>query len=143
MEQYKWIKIVRKKYWRTKTTNAWYSRTFKRIYLYDRFFTKSKERQAKILEHEYSHHIYRNMPKVYRSIWKVLSNWKAIKYLNIFWITEYKENAYITNYAKSKIAEDWAETHEESHTCYDKRYNNYVDFKIKTVKAMMNYFINK
>lgn len=138
--EYRGLKIVRPLIDKPKT-NAAYSRTRKCIKLYKRFFTYDEKKQKKILEHEFSHHIFRGLPKSYQRTWKNISTWRSIEFLNITWICEHTENAYITNYAKTKYTEDWAETYEESILGYKKR-NNYIDFKVQTVLSMMEHFSN-
>ncbi len=148
LTEYKWIPVIRKKEKPWKPLVNWsYSKKHQRITLYDRFFIHDLVIQESILEHEYAHHIWHKMPELYRKIWVLISNWKLINLLHIMWLTEYTENAYVTNYAKTKITEDWAESIEVEFIVRNKYKGrqiwSFADFKMKTSKAMYDYFSKK
>ncbi len=150
LSEYKGVKVVRKKEKQNKPhVNGSYSKARQTITLYDRFFNLDLIIQESILEHEYSHHIWHKMPKLYQKIWALISNWRLINILNVMWITEYSKNAYVTDYAKTKITEDWAESIETLFILNNKKeykgksFRTFADFKMKTAKAMYDYFSKK
>lgn len=144
IKEYKWLSVViNKKQWKV---NASYNRFSKVIVLYPSFFKLSIVRQYSILEHEYSHHIYWRMPILYRKLWEFISNWKLIKVLNIMWITKYKKNAFVSEYAKTKSTEDFAECIEIKYLSDNdkkKTFKTYADFKMKIAYSMYTYFSNQ
>lgn len=140
-KQYKWVPVFRLKQGKTPNANASYSPIRKRIYIYDNFFTHPEENQKAILEHEYAHHIYYKMPIVYRKIWTLISNGKLIKLLNIMGIIDFKENGFVTSYAKKNEKEDFAECIEANYL--KQRFKLYTQFKFKIAVSMFNYFSNK
>lgn len=147
IKEYEGIPVIHKKQWKTPEVNASYNRFSQVITIYDIFYTRSKVIQKSILEHEYSHHIYWMMPLVYRKLWEYISKWKLTKLLRIMWITTHTKNAYVTEYAATKVTEDWAECIEYNYlfkTKYKgKRLWTFADVKIKIAYAMYTYFSNK
>lgn len=148
LKEYKWIKVERRNFkpWNPKA-NWTYSKSKNTITLYNNFFKLDKVIQESILEHEYWHYIWHKMPMLYRKIWEWISNWKLIKTLNIMWITTHTENDYVTEYAKTKVTEDWSECIEAeyllTHLHKWKRFWTFADVKVKIAKSMYDYFSNK
>lgn len=141
---YKGIEV---KLWDSKVSNAWYNHKEQIIYLYPKFFSKSKLKQEAILKHEYAHHILRNVaPKKYMWIWKQISefNPKVVKKINRVLKTNYLENIYITKYAEKNFLEDFSETIEESYlnkkTGAKTQYKWYLGFKVKIANMIYNRF---
>lgn len=138
---YKWLKIIKQSGW-WKMTARYLARN-DTIIVYDNWFKLNKARRMSILSHEYYHHIYFNMPFIYRQIWKLIDNWKVIKILNVLWLTKYKKNVYVTEYAKKNIAESFAECWKIQYLNdnYKKiKFNNYADFKMNIASSMLKYF---
>lgn len=147
IKEYKWVEVVRSsKQW---TRNGKYNKFSQIIVLYPNFFKLSKYRQTSILEHEYWHHIWHKIPRLYRKIWEWISNWKLIKTLNIMWIITETENSYVSDYAKTKITEDWSECIEVNYLInYDpkhiwSKFKPYATFKMGIAVSMYNYFSKK
>lgn len=145
LDEYKWLRVIRKKEWKNPLSNASYNKRRKTITIYDNFFTHDDFTQMTIFEHEYAHHIYYKMPLVYRKLWWYISNWRLIKVLNILGLTKYKENAYVTNYAKKNVREDFAESVEAFYVLEKKKMKifSFWQFKVDIAKSMYDYFSNK
>ncbi len=108
---YNWIKVVREKEHpnpKYKWADAEYRKKEHVIVVFDRFLKLSEERQQRTFRHEYAHAVWFILPRTYRIIWKLISNWKLIKILNAFWITTYTENSWVRSYAKQNHLEDFA-----------------------------------
>lgn len=141
INSYKWVKVVRKDYKKSNPkVNGSYSKKKNTITLYDRFFKLEEDVQASILEHEYSHYIWYRLPLIIQSIWWMVSIGNNIM-LKASW---YKKNAYVTEYAKTKITEDWAECIEVwyllSNKYKGKKFWTYADFKIKVANKIYNHY---
>jgi len=143
MKDYRGIRIVRKTHKPTNPkANGSYSKPRNAIILYDKFFDLEPDIQASILEHEYSHYIWHKMPSSIQRIWQLISvgDPRILKKL------DYKENAYVTEYAKTKITEDWAECIEtewllsNSKKYKGKKFGTYADFKLKIAKKIYDYY---
>lgn len=148
--QYKWIKVIRKKFKPGKPNVNWsYSKTRNAIILYNNFFKLDTIRQNSILEHEYWHYIWHKMPVLYRKIWEWISNWKLIKVLNVMWYTKHNKNDYVTDYAQTKITEDWSECIETEYLLRNdpkykwKSFESFADDKMRIAKSMYDYFSKK
>ncbi len=150
LKEYKWLEIVRKKEKPGKPfVNGTYSKTNETITLYDNFFKHDLVIQESILEHEYWHHIWYKMPKIFRLLWELISNGKLVKILYIMWLTKYDKNAYVTDYAKKNIKEDWSESIETLFILNNKKeykgksFRTFADFKMKTANSIYTYYSKK
>lgn len=116
-----WIKIEHKPQPSKKTRNWWYNPYTRTITLYPHFFTHSLTHQEWILWHEWTHSVYFDLPwnnilknKQNTSIaklWDDISKFdtKLVKRINRLAKTNYRENEYITEYAKKAPSEDLSE----------------------------------
>ena len=137
--EYKGLKVIHKKRHKLNGINASFDNKTKTITVYDRWTKRSKERRAWILFHEYAHYIYMNkIPYLYKKVWELISNWKLIKILRIFWITEYTENVYLNKQSERNANESFAWLNEQY--VLGKAYPNYIWTKIKLARAMFLYF---
>jgi len=113
---YKWVRVrqLNRDY---KKIIAWYHEWTQEIRLYDRFFTKTPERQEEVMYHEYTHHIYFSvMPNRYAKFWELIStfNPELIKTINERAKTNYTENEYLPTSRQDRIpSEEFAEISEE------------------------------
>lgn len=105
---YKWVKVRLLDRNHPRGNIVWfYHQDTKEIRLYDYFFTRSDERQAEIMYHEYRHHGYYELPKKYRDFWELISTFdpKLIKALNERAKTNYRDNEYINEVVYNKYSE--------------------------------------
>jgi len=142
MKDYKWLKVVR-----ARINRLWINANYKKgvITLYDNFFKLSYVRQQSVYEHEYAHHIFYQLPKTYQVVWRLISNWRLIKLLNVFWIIDYKENDFLNSHAKKNYKEDFSEQIELKYLIENskKAYkqglrNDCLMFKYKTAVSLYN-----
>lgn len=135
--KYKWLQVIRAK--DRPWVNASYSKRKKTIYLYDNWFRLNAYRKESVLIHEWGHHIFFKLPKLYRLVWKFISNGRLIKLLSFFWIIHYNKNSYINNHAKDSHLEDFSECLEFAYLREkdDKsKFNPCVEFKIKIATSL-------
>lgn len=119
--------------------NASYHVKTKSIVVYDRMEKKTPEEIELVLFHEWCHHIYMTkVNKLAKFVWKLINNGRLIPVLNIFWITEYKENKHVSGAAKANDNEWFARSCAQWYDHWE--YNNYLDDKIKLARAMLDYF---
>lgn len=141
--KYKWLEIIES--WIYKKGDKNILATYKnwKIIVHKDFYSRSILIQEQSLFHEFVHHIWYKLPKTYKVIWRLISNWKLIPILNAFWLTDCTKNAYARKYWEKNIKEDFAtiwEEIEKQRIKWDKKFHNFVDFKIKVVKSLINKF---
>ena len=139
INKFNWLKVVR---W---VNRPWVNANYKNwvITLYDNWFKLSKIRQQSVLLHEHGHHIFYKLPRTYKIIWLLISNWKLIPILTAFWIISYKNNSYINTHSSKNYKEDFCEAIEFNYLRekWDKRkFNKCIEFKIKTAMSLYNKF---
>jgi len=95
---YRWLSITQEsKHKLGSWVCASYHVKTKSIITYDRMLKKTPEQIELVLFHEWCHHIYMTkINRISKLIWGIISNWKLITILNIFWLTKYKVNKYVS-----------------------------------------------
>jgi len=140
IQSYRGIPVVYTDLFVSRKWNTWkYLRNFNKIIITSLFYTLDRKRQQAILLHESWHHVYYTMPKAYREVWKLISNKdpiidKALAKKGIV----YKENWYVTNYAKTNESEDFSECLEEDFM--GRTFTWYTRLKVKAAKRIFSKF---
>lgn len=90
--------------------NASYSQKWEYIVLYDGFFKKSTIYQESILEHEFAHGIYYELPEAYQKLIELIYNFdkKIQDKIAKSWY-KYTENHFLNDNAKKNHREDFCE----------------------------------
>lgn len=137
---FRWLNIIRKPIHSfIKSANASYDVKTNTIIVYDRMVNKTQEEIDIILLHEWIHHIYMTkVPMLYKTIWKLIDNWKLRQVLNVLEWTNYKENAYVSWASKANSNEGFAWTLAQWASKW--HHNNYIDVKIKFWTNILNHF---
>lgn len=139
MKTHKWLKIIRKKVHKWKWVNASYNNKTQTITVYDRLLEKDDDFIEMTLDHEFYHYIYmRKVNLIIKTIWKLISNWKLLKILNILLWKNYKNNNYVSWEARRNTNEDFARCLAQGRKHWI--YNNYIDLKIIIAENILNYF---
>ena len=145
MVEYKWLPVfIVPQPTNKPKSNASYFKLRKYIKLYPRFFLKSDIRRNAILSHEFAHHVWHHkVPSKTQKLWTKISNFdKSIQEILILAWKEYTHNAYVTNYAKKNIREDWSECWEYYTEFGKPTFWDYRDIKVNAViKLMKKYTI--
>jgi len=145
---YKWVR-VRLMNRDFKRVIWYYDEKSQEIRLYDRFFTKSIQRQSEILEHEYAHYIYFSvMTQNERDFWVMISefNLKLVGVINDRAKTNYQENEYINEELGDAMnkqdripSEDFAECVEYLFRVkWEFDFKWFLHIKLSLAKAFMN-----
>lgn len=121
---------------------ASYATWFDKIFVNDRFFTFKENEQEYFLEHEYWHHVYRDIiSENYRKLWELISNpsQSLLSKVNARMGTNYTNNSYVTEYAETNESEDFSECCRailaKKGEWVSKDFWDYRDFKLLVVKA--------
>lgn len=139
MKEYRWLKINYKEEHKWKWVNASYDNKTQTITIYERLLKKDDEFIEMTLFHEWCHFIYMTkVSRIIKAIWKLVSNWKLLKILNILLWKRYKKNNYVSWEARRNANEDFARCLAQWRKHWT--YNSYVDLKIEIAENILNYF---
>jgi len=128
--------------------NAYYNPKNKTIYVQYLYF--KNQRWENVLFHEYCHYVFiEKIPKIYQNLWNKLYSFNPtiIKKLNKFLKTNFIENDFISEYAKTNYLEWFAECMEQNFLIskwVDKKvYKWFLKVKLYIAKLLFNKFVNE
>lgn len=124
----------------TDGATACYIKSFTRIILTSIFYKSDREHQEGVLEHEYAHYVWYQMPKAYQELWILIDNFDP-KIQRLLKRNGYNftENEWVNAYARKNMKESLSESM-RFYTVEWKYRNWYEGFKQKVAVALMKKF---